>query len=939
MNEMALHGRDSDRDAVTAMPAGFVLVVGDSGIGKSSFLSSLSSWPGKPLLSSPIVLKSVEGSVQTALADAISDCMSQYLTDEPDARTAWTVVKSIADRVKTVTGGEIGRAVLAGALAYAESKLGEDAVNIGKKVLGDVSKGGILGFDDQLASIRVPDRAKELCDIAAEFSLTVGRPIVLRLDNAERLAPSDQGLLAELVDVVEGEVWVVACVTPHHVAGDDIIQQVTTRGAKQHELLPLPHRGIEEWLSSAQVPPARWDTIARLSSGYPFFIADAIRLSDMDASLDEIAGPNGFEALMRVSWSNIRESLQEIAIKLAPFVDPPSEEFLLRYLGLDIVRWEILTGSLLESGIFILRPDGAAWFHDRRRAFIWERVISDKARKHVAGQAFAAVSSWVDGRSNFELWVPSATAVLARAAELSAAGSLTQDLLTLPDEGIALLWGLIEVIEPGSALAPFAEIGQVLRHAETRSGLAVDALATVTQLEAKGMITTREAEHARLVRSNVQQNTDYAALLGEIQLRFHTTPRPRLATAAFEGFIRPVMGSFDRAVVTLGRSSLAAHKDQVRMLRDPEVITSASDVIGLGATVTVDGQQLSFTAKFSDLETRDEAKRALLGIADVTARVQPDRVVPLPQPRLRYARYRLAAETLGLALAKTPSPTPKDIVNFLDLRAQYTKALGTISTSDEVEVLNLGEQRFLVDASKAPDSWTTFEVRTNSAQPTQEISGVVPDPHSPLLELQLRAGGLLAGGEHIIRTVARQGSQLTIPHPLAAVLDDIDTAGKKYNSGLRSVLFKPDAAMLEREIRAERQRLRSVIDALASAGIEGARDPQRSLLVGFWEDTESGWMSDFGNWTACALEVDDGQGAVVVRRLTRSPLQGYAWGTFAVPSVFPDHAGATATSLSRGIATSIIAPLLGYHDQDGHMTDLDTPLGQMLRGMYDIVGE
>lgn len=939
MNEIALYGRDSDRDAVMATPAGFVLVVGDSGIGKSSFLSSLTNWPGAPLVSSPIVLKSVEGSLQTALADAISDCMSQFLTEAPDVRTAWTVVKSIADRARTITGGEIGHAVVARAFAYAESKLGKDVVDIGKKVLGDVSKGGILGFDDQLASIRIPDRAKELCDIASGFSQAVGRPLVLRLDNAERLVPSDHGLLAELVDAVDGSVWIVVCVTQHHAVGDDVIQQVTMRGGAPHELLPLAHPSIEEWLTSADVPSARWDTIVRLSSGYPFFIADAIRLSGTDASLEEIAAPNGFEALMRVSWRNISESIRAIAARLAPFVDPPSDDFLLKYLGFDALHWSILIDTLLESGIFIRRADGAAWFHDRRRAFIWERVLDDKARKQVAGGAFTAVSSWVDGRSNFELWVPSATAILARASELSAGGNLTQDLLKLPDEGIALLWGLIEVIEPDSNRGPFAEIGEVVRHTESRSGRAVDALATMTQLEAKGLIETLESEDVRLVRSNVRENTDYAALLGEIQLRFHTTPRPRLASATFDGFIRPVMGSFDGAVITLGRSSLLALKDQARLLGHPSVIGSGNELIGLGATVSVDGQQLSFTANFPNREARDNAIRAVAAIADITSRVRPDRVFPLPQPRLRYARYRMAAKLLGLKLANTSAPTPEDIVTFLDLRAHYANALGTVSTIEEVDVLNLGQRRFLVETGAAPNSWTSFEVQTDNVLPARDMEGFAPDVHNPLLELQLRAGGFLTGRERVVRTVTEFGSDLSIPHPLTAVLDDIDAAGKEYNSGLRSVLFRPDPDVLEREIRGERQRLYEVVKALESVSAEGARDNQSSLLVGFWEDTDAGWVSDFGNWSACALQVDDGQGAVVVRRLPRAPIELSGWPSIAVPDVFADHVGATVTSWSSGVADSVIGPLLGYPGHDARMMDLDTPLGQMIRSSYEIIGE
>lgn len=939
MDEIALFGRQGDRDAVMTSEHGFVLVVGDSGIGKSSFLSSLTTWTGQPLVSSPIVLKSVEGSLQTALADAISDCMAQYLGGANDIRTVWKELRSIADRAKTITGREIGHAVLARILTYAESKLGEEVVDIGKKVLGDIAKGGRLGFDDQLAAIRIPDRARELCDIAAGLSEVVGRPLILLLDNVERLAPSDHGLMVELVDAVVGEVRVVACVTPHHKAGDAIIQDVSIRGTEPHELRPLARPDIEAWLTAEHVPPPRWDTITRLSSGYPFFIDDAVRLSRAGASLDEIAAPNGFDALMRAAWKSIPEGIRATAARLAPFAEPPSEDFLLKYLGFDLLQWDILTQTLLESGIFVRRSDGAAWFHDRRRTFIWETVLGDKPRMHVAREAFAAVASWVDTQSHLEFWVPSATAVLARATGPTSAESLIPDLLTLPDEGIALLWGLIEVIEPGSVRIASAEIGEVVRHAEARSGQAINALATMTQLEERGLIRTEEAHDVRLVRSNLGGNTNYAALLGEIQLRFHTTPRPHLASAAFDAFVRPVMGSFDAAVISLGRSTLINHKEQSKLLSDPRAIGHAGESLPLGATVVFDGQQLSFTARFSSHEMREKAREGLLTIDRLNSRVRVDRVFSLPQPRLRYARYGLAAESIDDKLRKMVSPTPDEYVEYLDLRAKYSEALGMVSTPDEIEVLNLGHRRFLVDIRATPGSWTSFEVRTDRAQPTRDISELRVDPRDPLLELQLRAEGYLVGGERIARVVTRFGQIASIPHPLTTVLKDIEDAGKAYNSGLRGVLIAPDSELLEREIRSERQRLSSVVTSLESVNVDRVSAHRNSLLVGFWDEEDGGLMSDFGNWYACALEVDDGQGDVAVRRLQGSPFESSSWPRVKVPKEFVDHAGAVVTNWRDGVADSIVGRLLGYGAHDARMTDLDSPLGKILRNTHEIIGE
>lgn len=939
MNDVVLHGRDSDRKAVMSAPEGFLLIVGDSGIGKSSFLSSLTTWPGQPLVSNPIVLKSVEGSLQTAVADAISDCISQYIEEANDVRTAWTVVKSVADRATSITKSEIGRAVLARAYTYAESKLGKELVDIGKKVLSDIAKGGVLGFDDQLATIRVPDRANDLCNIAADLSKALGRHMVLRLDNAERLPPSDYGLFAELVEAATGSVRIVVCVTQHHAAGDAIIQQAALRGVKPYTLSPLTYSAIEEWLTSAHVLKARWDAIIRLSNGYPFFIADAIRVADSGTSLDKIAAPSGFEALMLASWKSISEGIREKAAQLAPFAEPPSEDFLLEYLGFDALQWAILTDTLLNSGIFVRRSDGVAWFHDRRRTFIWNQVLTDSPRKHVAGQAYAAVASWVNGQSKFELWVPSAMAILARATEPSATGIFTPALLEQPDDGIALLWALIEIIDPDPVHEPSAEIFKVIRHAETRSGRTIDALETMTQLESIGLIETYEADNYRFVRSNVQLSTDFATLLGEIQLRFHTTPRPRLAAAVFNAFIRPVMGSFEKAVITLGKSTLVDYKAQAKLLHDPKITDHADDLLAFGATVTIDDQPLSFTTKFDSLPMRDEAEQAVLAITGHTSRVQLDRVVSLPQPRLRFARYRLAVQALGLQLTAIEAATPNEIIEFLNLRAHYSESLGLVSTQSEKEVLNLGQRRFLIDMHTRPNSWTSFEIRTDSVQPTRDVSELALDIRDPLFEVKLRDAGYLVGGETVAKRVLHLGTKSTIPHPLMAVLDEIDAAGKAYNSGLRQVLFTPNPKLLEREVRFERQRLSSTMDALASADEASTNTYRHSLLIGFWEDPDVGWHSDFGSWSACVLEIDDDQNVVVVRKLQHSPINFSTLSMMTVPDVFATHAGAKVLSFQSGDAGSVIGPLLGYQDEDVQMMDLDLPLGKMIRNKFDVIGE
>ncbi|WP_454172194.1 hypothetical protein [Microbacterium maritypicum] len=300
---------------------------------------------------------------------------------------------------------------------------------------------------------------------------------------------------------------------------------------------------------------------------------------------------------------------------------------------------------------------------------------------------------------------------------------------------------------------------------------------------------------------------------------------------------------------------------------------------------------------------------------------------------------------LGVSLEPTKNPTDEEIIRFFDQRAQYANALGAVSSGDEIEVFDLACRRYLLAFHTPSGAWTRsltgFEVRTDNAQTTQIVTEVASTRRDPLSELQLRAAGYLSGGERITRALYQGGIELQLPHPLVAVLDEVERLGKQYNTGFRSLLFPPDAPMLEREIRAERQRVFEVRDALAAAGARDTAGPRPSILVAFWEDTESGWASDFGNWSACAFTVNDGLGAVLVRRVAKSAIGDNWWPDIPIPEVFEEYAGVKADSLSQGDASWLIAQLLGYADHDARMMDLDTDLGRAVRnsGTYSIIGE
>lgn len=935
MGDAARLDRQHDRQAITNATAGLILVVGDSGIGKSTLLSSLDSWPGDPLVSNPIVLKAVQGSLQTAIADAISDCISQFLASDDGSGKAWTIVKSLAERAGNVTGAEIGRLIAGRALEFAESKLGKEAVDLGRKILGETLKGGAMGFDDQLAEIRVPNRAENLAQIVTEVSAASGRSLVLLLDNAERLAPPDHGLLAELVENMRGVAHIVVCVTPHQVEGDEVIRLASSRGALKVTIQPLTRPAIEAWLKNEGIPPSHWDSIVRVSSGYPFFIKDAIHATKAGTSLDMISAPDGFEALMHASWSRIAPNLQLIAAKLAPFADPPDDEFLTAYLRLDILEWGLVRSSLEDEGIFVGRADDVSWFHDRRRLYIWESALDDSQRSNIALVGLAKISSWIERTESIQLWIPSAAAVLGRLIPAPEHGEL-HAIRLLSDGSVALLWGLLEVTERYSIFPGYAEIGQVVRHAELRSRFRFPALDILEELNERGLIEIREENGTTFSRINLTNDVSYAAILGEILLRFHATPRPQFASSAFDRMLRPLMGPFQGAVVSLGPTTYARHKEEAKLLADPKAFTMVKDTPALGATVLIDEQPVSFTARFESDEHRKATEESFQTIAEDSPRLQLVRTLRFPRNRLRYGRYRRAIETLSIATDEIPISSAADVARQLELQCAFAEVFAAASSDEEIEAFGLQNSRYILEGSSAPESWMSIKVGSRLRMPTSIVGTDLLRPRDPLVELRLRAAGLLESDEQILSTT--YSSRNVIQHPLVEVLDDIDRRGKKYNSGFRGVLIPPAAELLQAEITKEQERTWALATALFDAGLIKEAPRRRTLLISFHLDTDPHFYSDFGNWLTTVFEVEDDRPKVIVRQ-TDGGRSSAAWPYRTIPSEFGSYAGLKVARWTNGDGAHILAGLLGYGSEDAHMTDLTTGMGPLFRRNYEVLGE
>ncbi|MFV2012932.1 MULTISPECIES: hypothetical protein [unclassified Micromonospora] len=917
-----LYGRKLDRQEIIDSEYSVSIVAGDSGIGKSRLLQSLTSgWRGPSLVASPVVLAGVTGSLQAAIASALSDCLHQYTTKHPDAAVdVWEAVKEIAGRAGSVTHRQVGEIFMGRVVEYVEAKIGKDATKVARSVLGEVLKPTSETFDDRLARIAAPDLASELARLAMEIASHTSHHVIIRLDSGERLSRDDGALLAELAGALDSSVRLVVCVNSFQAEGAEIVRILEARDVPCHRVEALAEVAVFSWLSDAEVPRGQWDMIVQLSSGYPLFIDSAIRLLRDGGSLSDLRSPRSFEALLRASWNRLDPSLQLIATKLAGFVDPPSDEYLENFLNLQPLELSTLRRHLLDRGVWVRRADGIEWFHERRRAYLWRDVLSDKDRRIISAAVVSSFGQWLEKSGVIDSWIVSSLPVVSREVEAATRDEYLGKVLELSHDELAILWALIEVVEPDGKRGIFADTGEVVRYAYQRAGNLSDPIAAIERLVELELVVISSNEYASVTGLVPPNSLRYAALVGEVARRFQVRPVPRLASSAFHTFIKRHIEPFGIASISLGEGSIVAHLEVLRDLLKSGGRRMHERVPSLGIHVAVDEHPITVTATFNTSDHRDRARRNLLNEFGVNSRVSLKKILDLPPSRVKSGWY-------GSLLAKTPLDKKtetisrsQDLVAHLERRLTAVAAIRSHLTDDEAAILGVDHnERFLLFAADVREGWVEYEVTRATSSGVIEISFENDQPlvQDPLVELRLRAAGLLEPQERLNRWTIRYGVDGEVLHPLLEVRDRLIQRARKFNRGLPEVQVALNEESLFEKLRDQWSAKRSLEESLFANGLVDRPPLTNTSLYVFLYRVENGW----GQWMATAYDVADGRNSVVVRRISAAAgLQSFR------PSVDQINLLGiadieTIRAIVNGFASSILAQLLGYEHGDIRLVD------------------
>lgn len=936
MTPNALYGRDEDRARVRGAQGPVVLVSGDSGIGKSELLASLNDWGQRSLIATPIALGSIQGSLQTAMATALGDCLEIFHVEHPaQALEVWRSLKEIVIRASGVTGRQLGEFLVARLFEYVESKIGVEATQAVRAVIGEVLKSSTSTYEARLENLMQPQVADGLSALAHEIAAHTKRLLVIRLDAGERLTTYDQGLLAELGTSLRGSVKLVVGVNSRQKEGAEIVRLLETRDVMNVQLEALSSSDIRQWLEAANVPNTVWDDIVRVSSGYPLFVKEAIRLVRSGVPLTSLRTPIRFQALFNEAWKRLDPDLKLIGMQLACFVDPPEDSFLESYLGRNALELSVLKRQLVDEGVFVRRVDGYEWFHERRRSHLWEMELKDSDRSKIAQIALGKIDEWLAGRSGFGPWLPLALPGIARDIKSGQLDPQAAKLLQISREQLAILWALIEVVEPDGEGGGFAYTGEVARYAALRAGLDFDPLAALEALSEAELIYMESNDRLSIVCLVAPSPTHQAMILGKIMETFRRQPQPRFASRAALLVLQSATADFKAAASSLGSGTLASHRRALDDLVKKDGGPAGAIPPGIGMELVVDDYPISVTATFESSQQRDSA------LAELRDQVrQPSMeirsLIALPPQRVRYGRYLAVLDALKREYSPTAVSSEAELLSFLERSNGLVSSLRACMTDEDAEALGFESHPcVLVETAVAPQEWVEYHILGGYRAGTSkiELDYEVPRSIDPFIELRLRRDGHLEANERlgVTRYVANHGGFSR--DPLKEVGELLIKRGKQFNRSLDRVLIEPDERLLTDVLRAERAfQAKAVLRVHRMLGLEPEKAGDTSLYVVIVREPDRAEnLLSLDQWSVAAYEVEDGKNFVSVRVLPdgidlpsfdAQPEELHEIGIEEVDRIIRTQ---------RGEASQVLAELAGYAFEDVWFLDPDLPYADQLR--------
>jgi AAA ATPase domain len=793
-NELGLHTdlvRLYGRAGLVAelMRAGepLVLVTGDSGVGKSALVTAAleeGQAHGQVTSLTPRRLVHRPGALQQALIDQLAVVTASLLAGTSLAERAGRVIVGAAREIARDRGRDLALVIGKELLSIVKNRLGIDG-----QALGDyVSRLVTEQEQNLLARLRAaadPDALSALVSFAAEIvDLADGAPVVLGIDDADRLSDPDLRQLADLIAALPAGVLVRAGHLTAPTTDLGRIRLLRDAGARELQVTGLDVPAIRQWLEAERLDTRTAARVHRLTGGYPVFIDDVLRVLASSGSLSDIEPNELFASNTRETMHRLEVSIARAARLLSPYVDPPPIERILAIVGVDQATWTVMRDRLVQRRIFATIVNGQPWFHELRRQAVWTGL--DRAeRSAAADQALVDLQDWFDQTENPEALV--AMALIAKDGQLARSDPMASYSLDADVEAVAVASSVLEIAEP-VADDPYSEMPVVmgdslLGYAQRTFHVSGNLLEALRKLDDHNLLIVASNQYASVV---IPRFTKLPAMLmaGRAGAELGRLPIPRLASNVFQTVITPRIGQFEDARYGLGEPTIA------NLCGNPPILQpgSARHPPAVLARGLVAGQPFYLATTFADTARRGNAAAQLRGLVEpfLTDRVAINDVLEFPLTRVPAKRFlraisRMINRRLNPVSPRLSAETPVDLPEAINRRADTLRLVRAQCSGIERYALELEEPIRLIFA-KEGDTWIVAEVLGGedgfvelATFPGPPIS--VPDPYERYL---LREQLGLSWNQRL-RRVEHHWGGATLNDPVVEMLVALSKKAEAFN--------------------------------------------------------------------------------------------------------------------------------------------------------------
>ena len=569
MGAVTTFGRDDDIRELGALPGKVVLLVGDSGVGKSEVLRVIQEQESAAVAPPPVPLRHVPGGLQRGLLEALSSALAELSQDQTMAERVGSLVVEATARVAEASLKDLARGVGNHLLGLVRTRVSPELADLMASFAHQIAT-----TIDQDLSARITNATDpDVVDIFIQFSGEVlaiadGKPLILALDDGDKLDEADRRRLADLAEQLPEGVVIRVAFAMWTGETRTSVTTLRTAGLRAHEIQGLSVPAIEQWLESKGLDASDADEVLHASNGYALHVSSAIDLIQTSPGSNPLADPQPSDvtaAQTEAAWRELDVHTQAVGAALSAFEEPLSSPEATQYLNLTSNEWHTLERQLVDSLLFTGRPP---WFHELRRRHLWNSILTADERMEYLDKAVNYLQpQLVQPRPEpgalvqYAGFVSQQHDVLAGDPRLAAAATATSDEL-------AILASLIELTEANQP-AHLAE--SLLLYARQFFGAKGDLATALRNLEASGLVAVASNEYQTAVVAVLPTVEIAYMIAGRAAAELGRIPTPQLSTSLFVGALRPEAEPFREAIYGIGTpriSELSTRAARMQRIRD-----------------------------------------------------------------------------------------------------------------------------------------------------------------------------------------------------------------------------------------------------------------------------------------------------------------------------------------------------------------------------------